>query len=59
MLNGNGGNKGVERQRLQERDRAEEGETEQRLGRETDGGVIGHHRALGQLFFDILVDTMS
>lgn len=22
-------------------------------------GVIGHHRALGQLFFDILVDTMT
>lgn len=21
--------------------------------------VIGHHRALGQLFFDILVDTMT
>lgn len=22
-------------------------------------GVIGHHGALGQLFFDILVDTMT
>lgn len=38
----------------------EQGETEERLGkRDRWKGVIGHHRALGQLFFDILVDTMT
>lgn len=33
---------------------------EERLGRRDRWkGVIGHHRVLGQLFFDILVDTMT
>lgn len=33
---------------------------EERLGKgDRWKGVIGHHRALGQLFFDILVDTMT
>lgn len=48
--------------RLEGKDRAEEEEMEREreIGwvRQMEG-VIGHHRALGQLFFDILVDTMT
>lgn len=48
------------RERLEEGDGGEQGEMEERLGkRDRWKGVIGHHRALGQLFFDILVDTMT
>lgn len=64
MLSGNSGEiREVEKQtnrdtrRLDGKDRAEE-EWEIGWVRQMEG-VTGHHRALGQLFFDILVDTMT
>ena len=46
----------MDRTRLDGKDRAKEKEICSVRQME---GAIGHHGALGQLFFDILVDTMT
>ncbi len=61
-MRGQGGKEGGRggKREIGKGDGGEQGEMEKRLGkRDRWKGVIGHHRALGQLFFDILVDTMT